>query len=843
MPCCHRLSRVAGKNCLTDSARLRRHLRTPRSCQVEMQDEPQESDLSAFGALLRRYRFAAGLSQEALAERAGVSSYGISALERGYRRTPQRETLGRLAVALALSVEERRAFEAAATRLRSPRSRTETSLAADPWHNAGSASFPLALTRFVGRSVELDEIAAMLRDHRMVTLTGAGGIGKTQAALRAATALSEAGGTAVYFIGLASIAVPSFVVTALASALGVQEVQNRSLLQTLVAHLKDRAVLLILDNCEHVIEESAIVAQALLADCPGVRILATSREPLLAAGERAYRLPSLADDDAIALFADRARAVDSRFTLTDENPPIVGEICRRLDGIPLAIELAAARVNSLAVREILKNMNDRFAILTAGERTALPRQRTMRATIDWSYNLLSAQEQCLFNRLSVFAGGFSLAAAATVCSDDRLSRTSVLNLLSALVDKSLVIAEPRGDALRYRLLESTGAYASEKLGHARERDLFARRHLRYLRQHFAELWERTARRSVIVAALEEDLENVRAALDEGLGRSEPIDGAELLNSIDVNWRALGLEAEGTARCEAYFEALPSSESRLRAGLSVTLSLLVGVFGNKMLALELATRAVELARASGDAPSLASALRQRAATALLLYRLDDAEDALCEAEAIPGSAMLRTSLLDTRAALSFFRGDIETGLRLFEQVREEHHSLGNFSAEQTTAVNIAEIEHARGQTQRAVTVVRETLAATPSGPDEYLLLHNLAGYLAAMDDLSGAAAAAGESIRVRAAQVAEDVHVAIAIEHAALVFALRGDLVRAASLEGYADATIHRSGFHREFTETTTYDRLAALLAAGLAIDELARVTAQGAALAPEAAIALALESL
>ena len=250
-----------------------------------------------------------------------MSSQGISALERGFRRTPQRGTLALLAGALALDYEQRREFEAAAAR--SVLLGRGASVSIGPWPGAAIASLPFALTSFVGRERELDDVSTLVRAHRMVTLTGAGGVGKTQTALHVATAQSDADDRAVTFVGLASIADALLVTTAIANALGVQEVPNHPLLETLVAFLKNKTVLLVLDNCEHVVAEAATVADSLLRGCPNLRILATSREPLRAAGERAYRLPSLDDNDAVALFADRAQAADAHFTLTGESRPIV----------------------------------------------------------------------------------------------------------------------------------------------------------------------------------------------------------------------------------------------------------------------------------------------------------------------------------------------------------------------------------------------------------------------------------------------------------------------------------------------------------------------------------------
>src|SRR6202042_318431 len=301
-----------------------------------------------FGPCLRQYRLAAGLSQEALAERARISVNGVSALERGYRRTPQHETLALLAGALELDGEQRREFEGAA--IRSGPLRRATSVTVGPWPSTPGSNLPLALKSFVGREAELDAIASLVRDHRLVTIAGAGGLGKTQTALQVGRVMGNADDGAVCLVALAPIAHQSLVVPAIASTLGVQEVPNRPLLETVLAYLKNKTLLLILDNCEHVIDQAAIVAEALLVACPRVRILAPSRESLRAAGEHSYRLPPLgvpsakaarhlnatdaAAYGAIVLFNDRARAADHRFVLTDENAPIVAELCRRLDGIP-----------------------------------------------------------------------------------------------------------------------------------------------------------------------------------------------------------------------------------------------------------------------------------------------------------------------------------------------------------------------------------------------------------------------------------------------------------------------------------------------------------------------------
>jgi predicted ATPase/transcriptional regulator with XRE-family HTH domain len=441
-----------------------------------VENEVRASGPQDFGTLLRSHRLDAGLSQEALAERAGMSAHGISALERGYRRTPQRGTLALLAAALTLSDGKCREFEMAAARSLLLGGRSRASVTVGPWPDARTSNLPIAPTSFIGREIELDEIAALLSKHRVVTLAGAGGIGKTQTALRAATAFGDAAECAACFVDLAPIGDPSLVTTSIATALGLQEVPNHALLETLVAFLKNKTMLLVLDNCEHVIGAAAGVAEFLLRGCPSLRILATSREPLRAAGERAYRLPSLNESDAVTLFADRAQAADAHFALNTANRPAVSEICGQLSGIPLAIELAAARVSILPLSALTKEFEDRFGVAGC-ERTVPPRQQRMRATIDWSYELLAAPEQRLFERLSAFAGGCTIDAATAVCQGEGIAADEVLPLISSLVSKSLVVADLEGNEPRYRLLEPFREYAREKLNARREGDTVAQRHV------------------------------------------------------------------------------------------------------------------------------------------------------------------------------------------------------------------------------------------------------------------------------------------------------------------------------------------------------------------------------
>ena len=443
-----------------------------------------------------------------------------------------------------------------------------------------------------------------------------------------------------------------------------------------------------------------------------------------------------------------------------------------------------------------------------------------------------------------------MEGAVAVGSGEDLDELDVFDVLASLLDKSLVQADPHGDSLRYRLLESTRAYAVEKLEAAGERDLAERRHLRYFHALFAELRalaERTARRSEIYEAFGTELEDTRAALDWALVRGEVREGAALLAWVGDAWTSVGLDSEGIARIEAYLAALPESESLLLARLSTTLPRLLDYALLRDRGVEVATRAVSHARASGDGSALGWALEIYASTTMLPHRFDDAEEALAEAEAISDApTALRLDLLRARAMLSFLSGDLDGAARLYEQLLEEHRSHGNTHAELSMASNLAEAEHARGETQRAIEITRRALSTARAGAGKAVLatmLHNLAGYLVAAGDLPAAEAAAREAIDIHAGPEPNPAYTAVGIEHLALLFALRGDLGRAATLEGYADATLRQYGFKREFTERTTHERLQDILRAALPPEDLARRTKTGAALKAHDAIALAVQDL
>jgi predicted ATPase/DNA-binding CsgD family transcriptional regulator len=418
-------------------------------------------------------------------------------------------------------------------------------------------------------------VRGLLAETRLLTLTGPGGCGKTRLALRVAReAAGEFDNVGAWWVNLASLSDPDLVAQAVARVVGVREVPGHSLLGLLIEHLEPAEALLVLDNCEHLIEACAALVDALLEGCPGLKVLTTSRESLRLYGEVSWLVPplsvpeegarssqDLARNEAVRLFAERARAASPGFALADENAPAVARVCERLDGMPLAIELAAASTRVLSPHQVLRRLDDRFLLLTGGGRTAAPRNRTLRATVDWSYDLLSEEEQALFRRLSVFVGGFTLEAADEVCSGVGVERGAVLGLLSGLAQKSLLVVVPGGAGgdNRYRMLETIRAYALEKLEVSGEEVALRSRHAAF----FLELTEEAEpellgpEKARWLERLEREHDNSRAALLWLEERGE-VDRALRLGS-SLRWFR-GLFAEGHSRLSALLQ-MPGAQAR------------------------------------------------------------------------------------------------------------------------------------------------------------------------------------------------------------------------------------------------------------------------------------------
>lgn len=439
---------------------------------------------------------------------------------------------------------------------------------------ARSGRFPRPISRLIGREAQLETLHVLLRDQRLITLIGPGGSGKTRLALAVSEQSVDVFPGGVWFVEFAPLSTASLLPSTVAETVGLSETRTEDWTNALAAHLGPRRALLIFDNCEHVAAGAASLADALLSASPELRILATSRERLGLAGEQLFPVPPLAlpepvpwrepadglralnslrDSEAGRLFVDRATTVSPDFELTAEIGPTVAEICRRLDGLPLAIELAAARVRSLSVRQIADRLDDRFRLLTGGSRTAHPRQQTLQATLDWSYDLLDETERRVLQRCSTFAGGWTLDAAERVCSDARVRAEDVLDTLTQLVDRSLVVVSKRDDQVRYGMLETIRAYAWARLAASPDVDETCRRHL----AHFVE-WAETNERDLVrhhpheaLQRFEADHDNMRRALDWAATHPAVSDlSLRLAAACGRFWNIRGHLGEGRQRLEA-----------------------------------------------------------------------------------------------------------------------------------------------------------------------------------------------------------------------------------------------------------------------------------------------------
>ena len=475
-----------------------------------------------------------------------------------------------------------------------------------------SHNLPVQLTNFVGRGAQMTDVEKLLADNRLVTLTGAGGAGKTRLAVEIAARIAPEFHDGVWYVDLAPITHPGVVPVTVARALGLPDQPGRSTMDTLLRFVRDRQMLVVLDNCEHLLDASAELVVALLGAAPGLTVLATSREPIGVAGEVSWRVPSLSvAHEAIELFIDRARRARPDFRITDDDTTTVTEICRRLDGMPLAIELAAARVRALSPAEILDGLHDRFRLLIGGARTAVRRQQTLRASVDWSHMLLSETERGLFRRLAVFLGGFDLDAAQAVSGGVDMQRFQVVDLLALLVDKSLVVADNTGGRTRYRLLETVRQYALEKLAESGEADAVRSRH----RDHYTGLAAvlDTPARTDYEQRLEQveiEIDNLRAAFGWSRENADIELALGLASSLQPLWFTRGRMREGLAWFDTALTDLDAQHPGVAVAVraraladEVTLAIRVGAAAS----LDQAQQALAMAREVDDPTLLVRAL--------------------------------------------------------------------------------------------------------------------------------------------------------------------------------------------------------------------------------------------
>lgn len=564
----------------------------------------------AFGQLLRRYRVAAGLSQEALAERAGLSAHGISDLERGARRFPYSDTVQRLALALKLSTQELACLRNAADR--------NPPVASLPARRP-PRTVPLQPGALIGRDHELQDINERLRRPlvRLLTLTGPGGTGKTRLAVAVAEDVLPDFVDGAWFVDLSAVRDATLVLPTIARVLGAREVDDQPSLALVQAYLRERRLLLVLDNCEQVLDAAPLIAE-LLAACPGLKVLATSREALHVRWEHVYPVPPLAVADperlpspgelehvpSVALFVDRARAARPSFALGPHNASAIAALTARLDGLPLAIEIAAARHTSLPPSVLLARLDHRLDLLR-GPRDAVDRHQTLRAMVKWSHDLLGDAERTLFYRFAVFSGGGALEAVEAVSGVD-----NNLGLLQALLEKNLLRVEEQPDEVRYAMLETIRVDALERLQGSRDEVEVRRRHASYfldLAEQADRHW-RTSDEGWWFRRLEREHANLRAALEWCFNRALTEMALRLAGALGHFWESRRYLGEGQSWLDRAIVASAAAPRVLQAKVSLAGATIASRRGEYDRARRLCEQSLELARAIEDQPGVAESLR-------------------------------------------------------------------------------------------------------------------------------------------------------------------------------------------------------------------------------------------
>lgn len=710
---------------------------------------------------------------------------------------------------------------------------------------AAPATLPARVEAFVGREAVLAEVAALLATTRCATLVGTGGVGKTRLAIEAAYAAREAHRDGVAFVNLASLGDAALVTTAIASALGIAQATQCVDAAAIVAALGGKRVLLVLDNCEHVVGEVVRVVTALLAQCPAVVVLATSREPLAVRGERVYRVPSLDVPPAlgkpslrsarsygsVALFEERARGADPNFSLDETNVSSVVEICRRLDGIALAIELAAARVTVLAPDELARRLDERFRVLAGGDRSALPRQRTMRASIDWSWELSSEAERTLLARVAVFAGGWTLAAAEAVCFDRPLDAEDAVALLGALVDRSLVVAAAGVRGRRYSLLESIREYALEKLELSGEAASLARRHVTYYAAFGARVeaqYETTPDAEWYALAVSE-LDNVRAAL-----RTSFADGGDALVGASLAADYAHAWAYGASRGDRAWLDIAYQRLDRRAHPVLATRLMWQTAAISLDAPQHARWVSAAVRNSSDAATRAEALRWIAETQIGGASLDSAESALDEAAALDDDARhpkAHAATLRLRAELARVRGDARAAREAYERAIAAATASGATSLATRARLGLAELAFTLGDAEAAIANAaaarRDLLNDLGRTPAVGEIATRLAAYELARRDLASARAHALEAIAI-AVEFDVPARLPGPVEQLAVIVESDGNAPQAARFFGFADALRRTREQPRAVHEVPGYDESRSDAKTALGEAEFAALLARGA---------------
>jgi diguanylate cyclase (GGDEF)-like protein len=699
-------------------------------------------------------------------------------------------------------------------------------------------NLPRYRTPIVGRHAEASAITKLLQASSLVTIAGPGGIGKTRLAVAVALQGVDAQSDGTWFADFAPLTDPELVATTLAAAIGLNLGSSQDPVAAIVTLLKPQHMLLVLDNCEHVIEGAARLADAIGAACPRVRILATSRESFGIDGESVFRLDRLDDDAATELFIARARRADRDLPI---DVPTVNDICRRLDGVALAIELAAARARAMPLEQLRARLDERFRLLTGGNRGGAARHQTMLASIGWSYDLLSEQERTVFRRLAVFSGGFTLQAASHIAHDENLESWEVIDALAALTDKSMIGFG--GSSERYCMLESIRHYAAERLRESGELEDVRRAHAEFVAALAAEasaMYGHTTQ-ELWLARYELDLDNVRAALDWATAADAAL-AARITGDLPEFWDYCGLAAEGLRRSEAVLARLEECAGAEIAPVLLAVAHLSSAMRAYRRGLDAGERALAIADGLGDPLLLAKARRTTGAMRYILG--DDVERGARDLASALEYFRAHDNPVRTMGALYAYAGslDPQRGRPLLLEALALANSSGWPRISVAIEMNLAEREFWSGDVEAARERIRRAIAllrSRRSPLDLAIALANLASYGCVAGVLDEAHAAAAE-----AATIARDhelpYSLAIAMQSLAVVRAARADALTAARLLGYVETSFAQHGYNLERTEERVHERLIVLLRGRLDETALTRETEAGSKLTMQDACALAL---